>query len=299
MEPDDTCKGFFGQSGIGYESHSNFLTDPAMNAFRLETAMLDFVKDLAVCGITMSSGYPGWSWVYPVYWHHWAKAIRERAVAGPGSTKEEDKDGKDRRNLASAQLEYAPGGDRHFTAKGAGFSKRDDVNSKEALKTTNAAQSKWQRGSLKRSLGNRYVSYRSFEPAGKKRDAWTVYKRTQADKPKAPSEDHKAWPPCLSKSQSKCVDTRFKHQVKFVSSATKGFQYEDVRLDDLPTITDELNKEIINKSPIANEQKLKDMEREAGKIEMNQKMHDSKITAGSSSNRFGGYSTMNTFSLSK
>merc|ERR1740138_1114573 len=40
MEPDDTCKGFFGQSGIGYESHGNFLTDPAMNAFRLETAML-------------------------------------------------------------------------------------------------------------------------------------------------------------------------------------------------------------------------------------------------------------------
>merc|ERR1711959_597398 len=142
----------------------------------------------------------------------------------------------------------------------------------------NAAQSKWQKGGVKRSLGNRYVSYRSFEPAAKRRDWWTVYKRNWQDRPsKNEAKPSGHFRQCIGVADTNCVDTRFKDQVKQASKAINGFQYQHVRLDDLPTITDELNKEIIQDSPVATEQKLNNMEREANKIEKEQKMRDNNL----------------------
>lgn len=53
----DDCEGFFGKTG-GSESHFNFLSDPLMNAHRMEEAMQNFMKDLEVCGIWDRSFLP-------------------------------------------------------------------------------------------------------------------------------------------------------------------------------------------------------------------------------------------------
>jgi hypothetical protein len=56
-DPDADCEGFFGTTG-NYQAHYNFLTDDAMNEFRVEEAIYNFVRDAHVCDITMSSAYP-------------------------------------------------------------------------------------------------------------------------------------------------------------------------------------------------------------------------------------------------